>query len=306
MSQLSLRGSITALITPLADGKVDDKRYQDFVAWQIAQGTDAVVPCGTTGESATLSHDEHHLVIRLCLEVAKGKVPVIAGCGSNATQEAVSLTQHAQKMGVDAALHVMPYYNKPTQEGLYQHIKAVHDASDIPIILYNVPGRTVVNLSIETTARLAELPRVVGIKDATGDIARPVKTRPLCKPDFTQLSGEDNNALAFRAVGGKGCISVTSNIAPALCAQMHKAWDDGDLATAQKINDRLMPLHEAMFCETSPGPVKYAAALLGLCRCELRLPLVPIAKSSEKAVEDALRHAGLVSADAVLRPAARG
>lgn len=305
MSQLSLHGSITALITPFADGKVDDKSFQEFTKWQLEQGTNAVVPCGTTGESATLSHEEHHHVISLCLEVAKGKVPVIAGCGSNATQEAISLTQEAQKMGADATLHVMPYYNKPTQEGMYQHIKAIHDASDIPIILYNVPGRTVSNLSIETTARLAELPRVIGIKDATGEISRPVKTRALCKPEFTQLSGEDDNALAYRAVGGKGCISVTSNIAPALCAQMHKAWDDGDLATAQKINERLMPLHQAMFCETSPGPVKYAAALLGLCRYEYRLPLVPIAKSNEKIVEDALRKAGLVPADAVLRPAAR-
>lgn len=305
MSQLNLRGSITALITPFADGKVDDKRYQDFTKWQIEQGTSAVVPCGTTGETTTLSHEEHRHVVNLCLEVAKGKVPVIAGCGSNSTQEAIGLTQAAQKMGADGALHVMPYYNKPTQEGMYQHIKAIHDASDIPIILYNVPGRTVANLSVETTARLAELPRVAGIKDATGDIARPVKTATLCKPDFIQLSGEDGNALAFRAVGGKGCISVTSNIAPALCAQMHKAWDDGDLATAQRINERLMPLHDALFCETSPGPVKYAAALLGLCRYELRLPLVPIAKSSEKAVEDALRKVGLVPADAVLRPAAR-
>lgn len=288
-------GSMTALITPFADNKVDAKRYQDFVAWQIKEGTDGVIPCGTTGESPTLSHDEHHHVIDLCIEVAKGKVPVIAGCGSNSTDEAISLTQHAESAGADATLHIAPYYNKPTQEGLYQHFKAIHDASRLPIILYNVPSRTVVNISVATIARLAELPRIIGIKDATGEIARPVQTRLACGTNFRQLTGEDSNVLPFLVQGGHGCISVTSNIAPSLCSQLHKAWAKGDVATAQKINDVLTPLHDAMFCETSPGPVKYAASLLGLCRYELRLPMVPISKTSEKIVEEALKNAGLLS-----------
>ncbi len=301
MDRTQFRGVMTALITPFADGKVDEKRYQDFTQWQIAEGVHGVVPCGTTGESATLSHDEHERVIELCLDVAKGKVPVIAGCGSNCTEEAIGLTQFAEKAGADAALHVAPYYNKPTQEGLYQHFKAIHDATGLPIILYNVPGRTVVNLGVETIARLAALPRIIGIKDATGDITRPVKTRAACGESFRQFTGEDGNALAFLAMGGHGCISVTANIAPALCSQLQNAWAKGDLAAAQAINDRLTPLHDAMFCETSPGPVKYAAALLGLCRYEYRLPLVPISTPNEKIVEDTLRKVGLVSADAVVR-----
>ena len=298
-----LHGSITALITPFADGKVDEKRFQDFVKWQIDQGTHGVVPCGTTGETPTLTVEEDNRVIKLCIEVAKGKVPVIAGCGSNATAEAIEHTQDAEKLGADAALHVVPYYNKPTQEGLYQHFKAVHDNSGLPIIIYNIPGRSVVNMSVETMARLAELPRIVGVKDATGDILRPVRTRATCGADFTQLTGEDGNVLAFLAQGGHGCISVTSNIAPALCAQLHNAWAKGDIALAQKINDQLMPLHDALFCETSPGPVKYAASLLGLCRYEFRLPLVQISKASEKIVEEAMQRVGLLSANVSLRSA---
>ncbi len=290
------RGSITALITPFVDGKVDEKKFQEFVAWQIAQGTNGLVPCGTTGESPTLTHDEHNRVVELCVEVAKGKIPVMAGCGSNSTAEAVSLTKHAEKAGADGVLHVTPYYNKPTQEGLYQHFKAIHDASGLPIFIYNIPGRSVVNMSGETMARLAELPRIVGVKDATNDITRVPRTRLQCGADFVQLSGEDANILAFLAEGGVGCISVTSNIAPALCSQLHAAWKKGDLAAAQKINDQLLPLHDAMFCETSPGPVKYAASLLGLCRYELRLPMVPIAKASEKAVDEALKKVGLLGA----------
>ena len=305
MTALRLHGSMTALITPFADGKVDEKRFQSFVQWQIEQGTQGLIPCGTTGESPTLTHAEHQRVTELCLEVAKGKVPIIAGCGSNSTQEAVSLTQHAQEAGADAALIVTPYYNKPTQEGLYQHFKAVHDASDLPIVIYNIPGRSVINMSVETMARLAELPRIAGVKDATGDILRPVRTRATCGESFAQLTGEDGNVLAFLAQGGHGCISVTSNLAPALCAQLHKAWADGDIKTASRINDQLMPLHDAMFCESSPGPVKYGAALLGLCRYEFRLPLVPVAKASEKAVEAAMRSVGLLSADAVIKPALR-
>jgi len=296
MSKMQFHSSITALITPFANGKLDEKRFQDFVAWQMAQGTNGLVPCGTTGESPTLSHDEHQRVVELCIEVAKGKIPVIAGCGSNSTAEAISLTKHAEKDGADAALHVTPYYNKPTQEGLYQHFKAIHDATGLPIFIYNIPGRSVVNMSVETQARLAELPRIVGVKDATADLTRPAKTKATCGADFIQLSGEDATALPFLAQGGVGCISVTSNIAPALCAQMQAAWAKGDLKTAEKINEQLMPLHEALFTETSPGPVKYAASLLGLCRYELRLPLVPIAKASEKAVEEALQKAGVLGA----------
>ena len=292
----NFHSSITALITPFADGKVDERRFQDLVAKQIAQGTSALVPVGTTGESPTLSHEEHHRVVDLCIEVAKGNAPVMAGCGSNSTAEAISLTKHAEKSGADAALVVTPYYNKPTQEGLYQHFKAIHDASGLPIFIYNIPGRSVVNMSVETMTRLAELPRIVGVKDATNDITRVARTRALCGAEFIQLSGEDANILAFLAEGGHGCISVSSNVAPALCAQLHAAWRKGDLRAAQTLNDQLMPLHDALFCETSPGPVKYAASLLGLCRYELRLPLVPIAKTSEKVVEDALKKVGLLAA----------
>jgi 4-hydroxy-tetrahydrodipicolinate synthase len=303
MAFAPLHGSVTALITPFADGKVDEKRFQDFVQWQIDQGTHGVVPCGTTGESPTITHDEQHRVTKLCIEVAKGKVPVIAGCGSNATAEAIDLTLAAEKDGADMALHVTPYYNKPTQEGLYQHYKAIHDATGLPIIVYNIPSRSIVNVSVETMARLAELPRIIGVKDSSGDITRPVRTRATCKASFRQMTGDDPFALPFLAQGGHGCISVTSNIAPALCSQMHNAWAKGDMATAQKINDQLMPLHDALFSETSPGPVKYAAALLGLCRYELRLPMVPVSKATEKLVEDALKKAGLLSADAVIKRA---
>ena len=262
--------------------------------WQIDQGTHGIVPCGTTGESPTLTHDEQNQVTKLAIEVAKGKIPVIAGCGSNSTAHAIALTQDAEKMGADAALIVVPYYNKPTQEGLYQHYKAIHDQSNLPIVIYNIPGRSVVNMSVETMARLAELPRIIGVKDSSGDITRPTRTRETTKPSFIQMTGDDPFALPFLAQGGHGCISVTSNIAPALCAQLHNAWAAGDIAAAQKINDQLMPLHDAMFCETSPGPVKYAASLMGLCRYELRLPLVLIAKANEKIVEEALRHAGIL------------
>jgi len=303
MIATQIHGSITALITPFIDGKIDEKRFQDFVKWQIDQGTHGLVPCGTTGESPTLTHEENHRVTELCIEVAKGKVPVIAGCGSNSTAEAISLTQHAEKSGADGALHVVPYYNKPSQEGIYQHYKAIHDATNLPILVYNIPGRSVVNVSVETMDRLAQLPRIVGVKDATGDITRPVKTRFLSGTSFRQMTGEDALALPFLVQGGHGCISVTSNIAPALSSQLHNAWAKGDLATAQKISDQLMPLHDAMFCETNPGPVKYAASLLGICRYEMRLPLVPISKASEKVVEEALSNAGLLVAGAAVKRA---
>lgn len=289
----AIQGSLVALITPMRDGKVDEKAFQDFVNWQIEQGTEGLIPCGTTGESPTLSHEEHDRVIALCVEAAAGRVPVIAGTGSNATSEAVTLAKHAKDAGADAQLLVSPYYNKPTQEGLFQHYKAVHDAADLPMIVYNIPGRSIVDISIETMARIAALPRVIGVKDSTADLARPVQTRLTCGDDFIILSGEDATALALLAQSGDGCISVTANVAPRLCADMHAAWRAGDFATARALNERLMPLHDAMFCETSPGPVKYAAELLGLCTAEARLPICEIADSSKKQVEAALAAAGL-------------
>ncbi|MDD5585866.1 MAG: 4-hydroxy-tetrahydrodipicolinate synthase [Alphaproteobacteria bacterium] len=291
MTTLPIHGSITALITPFKNGEVDGKAFQDFVQWQIVEGTHGLVPCGTTGEAPTLFDEEDGNVIRMCVEVAKGKVPVIAGCGTNNTAHAIHLTQAAEKLGADAALHVAPYYNKPTQEGLYQHYKAIHDSTGLPIIVYNIPGRSVVNMTPETMARLAQLPRIAGVKDATGDLSRPVKTRKLCGPDFIQLSGNDETAIAFLAQGGTGCISVVSNIAPALCARMQDAWRKGDIAAAQKINEQLAPLVEALFVETSPSPVKFAASLLGKCRNELRLPMVPVSKATEKLVREAMAGA---------------
>ncbi len=287
------KGSITALLTPFKGGKVDEKAYQSFVDWQIKEGTHGLVPCGTTGESPTLSHDEHHRVVELCIEVAKGRAFVIAGAGSNSTDEAISLTQHAKKAGADAALHVTPYYNKPTQEGLYRHYMAIADAVDLPIIIYNIPARSIINMTTETMAKLAKHPNIVGVKDATADLVRPVKTRLAIDDKFCQLSGEDATAIPFLAQGGHGCISVTSNVAPRLCADLQNAWGRGDYAAAYKINDLLMPLHDAMFIESSPGPVKYAAGLMGLCSDELRLPLCEIAETSKAAVRAALKHVGL-------------
>ncbi len=289
------KGSITALITPLRDGAVDDKAFQSFVEWQISEGTKALVPCGTTGESPTLSHAEHKHVTELCIESSAGKVPVIAGTGSNSTAEAVSLIKHAKSAGADAALVVTPYYNKPTQEGLFQHFKAVHDAGDLPILIYNIPGRSIVDMSVETMARLAKLPNIVGVKDATADLKRPMLTRLAIGDWFCQLSGEDATAVPFLAGGGHGCISVTANIAPRQCADMHDAWQDGDISTAMELQDRLMPLHETMFCESSPGPAKYAAKLLGKCSDELRLPMCEISESSKIRVEETLRATGLLN-----------
>src|SRR5690349_5020547 len=288
------KGSIVALLTPFRNGAVDEKAFQDFVAWQIAQGTHGLVPCGTTGESPTLSHDEHKRVVELCIEVAKGKVPVIAGTGSNSTAEAIELTRHAKQAGADAALVVTPYYNKPTQDGLYRHFKAINDAVDLPIIIYNIPPRSVIDMSVATMARLAELPNIVGVKDATADLVRPVRTRLAINPQFCQLSGEDATALPYLVQGGHGCISVTANVAPRLCSEMHVAWQKGDLATAMRINDRLMPLHDALFAETSPAPVKYAASLLGRSRAETRLPLAPIAPETEERVRREMRAAGIL------------
>ena len=290
---LTFRGSITALITPFRDGKVDSKAFQSFVEWQIAQGSHGLVPCGTTGESATLSHAEHRHVVELCIEAAAGRVPVIAGAGSNSTVEAVDLAKHAQGAGADAVLVVTPYYNKPNQAGLYAHFKAINDAIDLPIFIYNIPGRSVIDMTVDTMARLAELPNIRGVKDATADLVRPLAVRQTIGTEFVQLSGEDGTALAFLANGGHGCISVTANIAPRLCAEMQAAWRAGDARTALEIHERLMPLHRALFTETSPSPVKYVAAKLGLCDAEIRLPLVPVTPGTERVLDAAIARTGL-------------
>jgi 4-hydroxy-tetrahydrodipicolinate synthase len=290
------KGSLVALITPMRpDGALDEDALARFVDWQIREGTSGVVPVGTTGESPTLSHDEHRRVVEITIEVARGRVPVIAGAGSNSTAEAVALAQHAKQAGADAALVVTPYYNRPTQEGLYQHFKAVADAADLPILIYNIPPRSVVDMSVETMARLARHPNIVGVKDATANLARPLHTRAACGTGFCQLSGEDHTAVAFLASGGDGCISVTGNVAPRLCAEMHAAWQDGRPQEAIALQDRLLAVHDAMFAESSPGPVKYAASLLGHGSDHCRLPMAPIADTTRTRVRDALAGAGLLN-----------
>ncbi len=289
------KGSFVALITPFKNGAVDKAAFKSFVDWQIAEGTDGLVPVGTTGESPTLSHDEHDEVIELCIEANDGRVPVVAGTGSNSTAEAIRLTKHAKQAGADAALIVTPYYNKPTQEGLYRHYAAIADAVDIPIIIYNIPGRSVVDMSVDTMARLAEIPNIVGVKDASNDAMRPMKTAMKVGPEFCQLSGEDGTIVPFLSGGGDGCISVTANVAPRACAELHDAWQARDLDTVLDIQKRLMPLHVALFCESSPGPVKYAASLLGKCEPDTRLPLCEIAESSKAQVRDAMQSAGLLN-----------
>ena len=283
------QGSLCALITPFRDGEVDEAAIRRIVDWHVAEGTSGLVPCGTTGESPALSHEEHDRVVSLTIECAAGRIPVMAGTGSNSTREAVRLTQHARAAGADAALLVMPYYNKPTQEGMYAHFRAVHDATDLPLYIYNIPGRCVVDMSVETMARLAELPRIVGVKDASNDPARPHQLRlALRGRAFNQLSGEDASQLAFLACGGHGTISVTANVAPRECAAMHQAWAAGDAAKALELHERLMPLHDALFVETSPGPVKYAVSLLGRCRPDIRLPLVAPQPSTQATVRAAM------------------
>ena len=293
---MTFRGSFPALITPMTDGKVDEQAFRKFVSWQISEGSHGLVPVGTTGESPTVTPDEHKRLVEICVAEAKGRVPVIAGTGSNSTAEAIEYTIHAKQAGADAALVVVPYYNKPTQDGLYAHFKAIADAVDIPIFVYNVPGRTVANISVETLARLAhDCGNIVGTKDASADLTRPSRQRLASGTDFIQLSGEDGTALAFNAYGGVGCISVTANVAPRLCAQFQEATLKGDFATALQLQDRLMPLHHALFVETSPGPVKYAVSLLGHCTAEARLPMVPVAETTKTAVRQAMVHAGLLN-----------
>lgn len=290
-----LRGSITALITPMRDGGLDEKAFASFVEWQIAEGIHGLVPVGTTGESPTVSHDEHNRVVDICVEVANGRVPVIAGAGSNSTAEAVALAQHAEKSGADAVLSVVPYYNKPNQEGLFHHFSAVAQSVGIPVILYSVPSRTTVDLTVDTIARLRDAhANIVGAKDATADMGRASLQRAKLGPDFILLSGEDMTALGFNAHGGHGCISVTSNLAPRLVSQMQEKSLAGDFKGALEIHDLLVPLHKNLFLEPNPTAVKYAASRLGLCANELRLPLVTVSKETEAAVDFALRHAGLI------------
>jgi 4-hydroxy-tetrahydrodipicolinate synthase len=291
----SFRGSFTALVTPFNNGSLDEKAFRGLVDWQIAEGTDGIVPVGTTGESPTLSHEEHRQVVEWCIEQANGRVPVVAGSGSNSTREAIELSQHAEKAGADAVLIVTPYYNKPTQEGLYQHFKAINDAIGIPIIIYNIPIRSVIDMSVDTMKRLFELENIAGVKDATANVVRVSQQRAAMGEGFNQLSGEDATVLGFMAHGGHGCISVTSNVAPRLCAEFQDACLKGDYETALKLHDKLMPLHTALFIETNPSPAKYALSVLGKCADTVRLPMVRLADKTKAAVREAMIHAGLIN-----------
>jgi 4-hydroxy-tetrahydrodipicolinate synthase len=294
-ARTSFRGSFTALVSPFGNGALDEKAFRALVDWQIAEGTDGLVPVGTTGESPTLSHDEHDRVVGWCIEQAKGRVPVIAGAGSNSTAEAVELARHAEKAGANAVLVVTPYYNKPTQEGLYQHFKAVNDAIGIPILIYNIPARSVIDMSVETMKRLFELGNIAGVKDATANVVRVSQQRAALGEGFNQLSGEDATALGFMAHGGHGCISVTANVAPRLCAEFQDACLQGDYKTALGLQDKLMPLHTALFMETNPAPAKYALSVLGKCADTVRLPMVRLAEKTKAAVREAMVHAGLTN-----------
>ena len=290
-------GSIVALITPMrGDGAVDEAAYARLIEWQIAQGSDGIVAVGTTGESPTLSHEEHRRCVALAVEVAARRVPVMAGAGSNSTAEAVALARFAKEAGADAVLVVTPYYNKPTQQGLYLHYSAIASAVDLPIIIYNIPPRSVVDMSVATMARLAADHRnIVGVKDSTAQLGRPLQVRAAIGAGFCQLSGEDLTAVAFLGAGGAGCISVTANVAPALCAQVQRAWRAGDVAGAIALQDRLVPLHEALFVESNPGPVKYAVSLLGMGEAQCRLPLAPIGADTRASVRAAMAGLGLVA-----------
>ena len=294
-AKTSFRGSFTALVTPFKNGSVDEKSFRGLVDWQIAEGTKGLVPVGTTGESPTLSHEEHRHAVEWCVDQAHGRVPVVAGAGSNSTKEAIDLARHAEKAGADAVLVVTPYYNKPTQEGLYQHFKAINDAIGIPIIIYNIPPRSVIDMSVDTMRRLSELKNIAGVKDATANVVRVSQQRAAMGPDFNQLSGEDATALGFMAHGGHGCISVTSNVAPRLCAEFQDSCLKGNYADALELQDKLMPLHTALFIETNPAPAKYALSLLGKCPDTVRLPMVPASDKAQTAVREAMVHAGLIN-----------
>src|SRR5499433_3843664 len=286
-AKTSFRGSFTALITPFKNGSIDEKAFRDIVDWQIAEGTNGLVPVGTTGESPTLSHSEHKQVVEWCVDQADGRVPVIAGAGSNSTAEAIELSQHAEQAGADAVLIVTPYYNKPTQEGMYQHFKAINDAIGIPIFIYNIPSRCVIDMSVDTMRRLYELKNIAGVKDATASMVRVSQQRAAMGEDFNQLSGEDATVIGYMAHGGHGCISVTSNVAPRLCSEFHTAWQKGDAKTALALHDKLMPLHTNLFIESNPAPVKYALSLLGKIDEKLRLPMVPVSEPTRAAVRSA-------------------
>ncbi len=292
-------GSYTALITPFKTGAFDEAAFRRLVDWQIAEGTHGLVPVGTTGESPTLSHEEHKQVVEACIDQAKGRVPVIAGAGSNSTDEAIDLSLHARQSGAAGVLIVTPYYNKPTQEGMFQHYKAINDAVDLPIIIYNIPGRSVVDMTVATMARcFHELKNVIGLKDATCNLQRVSQQRAAMGSEFNQLSGEDGTALAFMAHGGHGCISVASNVAPRLCADFQNACMAGDYKAALALQDRLIALHDVLFVESNPGPVKYAASRLGLCAPDMRLPMVPVAEATKQAVDAVLDKLGLLTAKA--------
>ena len=291
----SFKGSIPALITPMKDGAVDEPAFRRLVRWQIAQGSSGLVPCGTTGESPTLSHAEHMRVIDITLEESDGRVPVIAGAGSNSTAEAILLTKHAKEMGADAVLSVTGYYNKPSQEGLYRHYASIAEAVDIPIILYNIPARAIVEISVETMARLAKIANIIGVKDATANLARVLRERAACGPDWVQLSGEDGTALAYMVQGAQGVISVTANVAPKLCADFQKDCHEGRWSDALKLQQRLMPLHDAMFCEPSPGPVKFAVSQLGFCTDEVRLPMMAATEPARNRVRAAMEQVGVTA-----------
>lgn len=288
------RGSIPALITPMHDGQLDEPALRQFVAWQIAEGSHGLVPCGTTGESPTLSGDEQRRVIEICVAEAAGRVPVIAGAGSNATAEAIARARQAKELGANAILSVTGYYNKPSQEGLYHHFATLAAEVDIPIFLYNIPSRAVVEIAVETAGRLSRIDNIVGIKDATGDMARPSRERVACRPAWRLLSGDDASALGYMAHGGHGCISVTANVAPRLCAEFQEACMRGDFTAARELHERLMPLHEVLFCEPSPAPVKYAASLLGLCHNEVRAPMMPLTEGGQAKVREAMIAVGLL------------
>ena len=287
-----IKGSIPALITPMKGGKVDEQAFRKFVSWQIEQGSHGLLPVGTTGESPTLSHEEHMRVVEICVQETAGRVPVIAGAGSNSTDEAISLTRHAKEVGADAVLHVTGYYNKPSQEGMYRHFMAIADAVDIPVLLYNIPGRAIVDIAVETMARLAKHPNIIGVKDATGNLARPSRERNACGKTWRLLSGNDDMARGYMAHGGHGCISVTANVAPKLCAEFQDACMRGAFDRARELQDKLIALHDAMFCEPSPAPVKYAVSLLGLSGTDVRLPLVELTDAGRVKMREAMQIAG--------------
>ena len=294
-TRTSFQGSFTALVTPFKNGSLDEGAFRGLIDWQLAEGTNGLVPVGTTGESPTLSHKEHQQVVEWCIEQARGRAPVIAGAGSNSTAEAIAMSRDAEKAGADAVLIVTPYYNKPTQEGLYQHYNAINDAIGIPIIIYNIPPRSVIDMSVDTMKRLFELKNIAGVKDATASMVRVSQQRQAMGTGFNQLSGEDATALGFMAHGGHGCISVTANVAPRLCAEFQGACLKGDFAAALKLQDTLMPLHNALFIETNPAPAKYALSVLGKCDDTVRLPMVPVSEKTRAAVRDAMVHAGLIN-----------